>query len=73
MKDGELKVRWSKKENDIVFQWGDGVDKVDAYLLNAMLNNQHHFRENSYQEELVKRGYDIKTLKISINKESESE
>lgn len=76
MKDKELKVKWSKKEDDFLIIY---PRSPDGGLINDYLfNNQFWFNgdiKKSLKEELKERGYDLKTLKFSIkmtpNKEKE--
>lgn len=68
-KPGQLKVGWSKQEQDIVFAWGgQGADKSDAGLLNVMLTSTPKCFDKSIQDELIARGYDITTIRFSIQK-----
>jgi hypothetical protein len=78
-----LVARYGKCDgrDDIVFANGDGTDRTDKYVL----MNAFHLRpmdidneagcgfkfSNSLITELERRGYDIKTLKFSIEKKRE--
>jgi hypothetical protein len=65
-KPRELKARWSKKENDILFEWGaEGADKSDGSWLNTWLTYHKGF-DSTFVKELEARGFDLKSLKISI-------
>jgi hypothetical protein len=76
-KPGELKVQWGKLPNefcpDLTFSWGKGCHKADVNLLYYHLTGKR-FWPGSYEhdpglvEELEKRGYDITTLKFTIQK-----
>ena len=59
MKDIEL--RWSAKEEDIEVTWSKGEHKGAAFYLLDLFGR-------GFQEEMKKRGYDLKTIKLSINK-----
>lgn len=78
-----LKAQWGKLAGDnpdLVYTWGDGVDRCDARLLH------HHFTSKSRSpfkdanglpkldpslwEELETRGYDMTTFKFSIRKKT---
>ena len=76
-KDGQLKVQYGKvpyeKSTDIVYAWGAGCSKSDMHLIHNMLTGEKYspFRDEwdkSPLDELVERGYDITTLKITIEK-----
>lgn len=75
-KPGELKAQWGKLKYDrpdLCYVWGEGVPKCDASLLDyALTGKRHHPMDDSWSpgliEELEKRGYDITTLKFSIQK-----
>ena len=75
-KPGELKAQWGKLPGDnpaICYAWGDGVGKCDAHLLHNAFSCKTHNPINdtwdiSFFEELEKRGYDMTTLKFSIQK-----
>lgn len=67
-KPGELKARWSAKENDILLEWGgEGASKSDGGWLSYWLTNQRGF-DDTFIKELIQRGYDITTLKITVKK-----
>ena len=82
LKDGELRMYWgrpSRHDNpDVVLAWqGDASMKHDTNLLHYHLCSKHpdpHVRPifskmlPSLIEELQARGYDITTLKFSIQK-----
>ena len=78
-KPGQLKVQYGKlpyDEPDLIFAWGDGTNKADSHLLmNALHEERYHPFDKSWSpgvvDELEKRGYDITTLKISIEKKKE--
>jgi len=65
-KDGELKCQYGKLpycNPDIVYSWGKNTSKSDARLLHGTIPK--------LIDELVKRGYDVTTLKFSIKKYKE--
>lgn len=67
-KPGELKAQWSKRTDDMVFSWGGaGADKSDGHWLHGWLCYHKGF-DDVFVKELVSRGYDITTLKISIKR-----
>jgi hypothetical protein len=75
-KEGELKAQWGKLPDDIpdlCYAWGEGVPSCDARLIDWMLSgNRYDSIEKewmpSFLEEFKTRGYDITTLKFSIQK-----
>ena len=67
---GELKARWSKRESDVVLEWGgSGADKTDGSWLNSWLSHHKGF-DGSLLQELEARGYDPATLRISVKRKS---
>lgn len=82
-KPGQIRLGWSSREQDIVFAWGGGngefkyggSTKSDAGLIMYMLQTKYGPLVNkatgdhpTFLEELEARGYDLSTLKISIEK-----
>ena len=66
-------VKWSKREEDILYSWGDGIPSCDVSLVHSALSyNSVLDRDNDYfhglLDELEKRGYDLTTFKLSIKK-----
>lgn len=82
-KPGELKLVYRKlpDENpDICTVWGDGAGHNgadSALLFNVFCNKRTRFDSKildpSFVDELKERGYDITTIKFSIQKKSVSE
>lgn len=77
-KPGQLVAGWGKSDGmvDICFAWGDGVSRSDAHLLNTVFASKR-FRPTGISDyettpslikELESRGYDITTLKFSVEK-----
>jgi hypothetical protein len=75
-KPGEIKVRYGKLQHDapdICYAWGEGTSKADTYLLHYIFSSVR-FRPGSFEtdislyDELEKRGYDLETIKFSIQK-----
>ncbi|MDB5716142.1 MAG: hypothetical protein JWO15_3539 [Sphingomonadales bacterium] len=64
---GKLSVRWVKRENDIVYSY---PNKQDGSLINFVFGGLHHFGkpEKTLLNELMHRGYDVTTLKFSIER-----
>lgn len=76
-KDGELILQWSKKEDDLECAYGSGCAGEMGIAFDAF--NREHIRVlSAYQgqpeflpsflDELKKRGYDLETLRFSIQK-----
>lgn len=76
-KDGEIKAQWGKLPDDvpqICFAWGNwehGTMKPEVNLLHYLLTLDVH-EGNNILEELEKRGYDLTTFKISIQKKQKT-
>ena len=78
-KPGELKAQWGKLAHDtadICYAWGECVSKADAHLLHNALSSEHlRHLDNKWTPSLLKelesRGYDLTTLKFSIQKKSD--
>jgi hypothetical protein len=59
-KEDKLRVKWSRKENEIKFYFPSGAGtKCDASYLCSLLGPQ-------FIDEMTARNYDITTLKFSI-------
>lgn len=56
----DIKLKWSKKENDLEVFWEAGHKATALYILDLF------YKE--VQKELKERGCDLTTLKFSINK-----
>lgn len=75
-RDGQLKSQWGKIGDDcpdLCYAWGEGVSPADARLLDYAFTGKRyspiHLRfDDSFIDELKARGYDITTLKFSIEK-----
>jgi hypothetical protein len=67
-KPGQLRMGWSKREDDIVYVWGgSGADKTDAALLHGVMTVVP-VTDKTFIQELEDRGYDITTISFSIKK-----
>ncbi len=84
LKDGELRIYWGKlphESPDVVLSWqGDRSMKRDSALLHYYICSKHpdlfakplfSVMKPSLIEELESRGYDITTLKFSIQKKKQ--
>lgn len=71
-KPGELKAGWSRRERDILFDWGgQGATKADSHVLHSALCTTFP-ADRSLVAELEARGYDISTLRFSIRRKAAS-
>ena len=73
-KDNKVIVMWDKTENDIMYRAGKGCLR-DLRLFHYFLTSKQYTSkgiyddlEDSFQERLIKLGYDLKTLRIEIEK-----
>lgn len=76
----DIKIHWSKKEEDLQFSWTghtyddegnitrEGGTKATAGLIAGHLGIIKCVYGNTLTEELEKRGYDLTTLKFSISR-----
>ena len=79
MSDTELKVKWSKKEKDILFEYPRRCDGAllhyymgsDTPVYDPCLDKKYELRKSLFKE-LEERGYDLTTLKFSIKLKKES-
>lgn len=80
-KPGELRACWGKADRwsgpDICYAWGDGVPRADGRLLHNTLSSERmtvdfpntgHKWVPSFVQELEERGYDLTTLRFSIQR-----
>ncbi len=70
-KPGELKLQWGKlpgeSEPEVCGSCGEGCSKSDLYLMFSALCNEDSINP-SIADQLQLRGYDITTIKFSIQK-----
>jgi hypothetical protein len=72
-----LKISYGKlpgQEPDLIYSWGLGVDGKESCILHEYMGKQRWVNneiEVSMFEKLEKAGYDLKTLKFSIQKKTE--
>lgn len=69
-KKGRLLARWSRKENDFLISY---PDKPDGHFIYGLVANGSVRYEvlssgKTLIEELESRGYDIKTLRIQVDR-----
>lgn len=72
-KPGELVAKWGRPEPgeaaELVYSWGGaGATKSDAYIVVDALERCRVMDDRSLRAELEARGYDITTLRFSIQK-----
>ena len=70
-KAGQLRAAWGKPcawgEPDLVYAWGaNGASKPDGRILSEAFENTDVFDGKSLRVILDERGYDLTTLKFSI-------
>lgn len=64
---GELKATWSRREEDINFDWGgSGAGKPDGHMLYGAICCVVLVGGKTLMQELEARGYDLTTLRFSI-------
>jgi hypothetical protein len=73
-RSNSLSVYWSKRENDVMFNYPDGPQtKTDGHLLHVRFNSPWRWHDGQESPDLVKelesRGYDVKTLRFSVMKD----
>lgn len=79
-KNGRLNLRYGRvgsEAPDVHGTWGDGCSKRDLHLLFTYMCSPHSWymqkdQGPSLMEELEGRGYDLNTLKFSIQKKVEA-
>lgn len=67
-KSNQLKASFSKGENDVVYAWGSECDKTDALVVKQALFDLTDSNGQTVVEQLKARGFDIASLKFSIDK-----
>lgn len=84
-KPGVLKAQWGSVDGsgpDVCYAWGEGVSGADARFLSTVLCGERlrlafpsmeTVAEKSFIEEMEARGYDITTLKFSIQKKEKGQ
>ena len=77
-KPGQLKLQWGSIERgepkDVCYVWGDGCSSRDSRLLHWIFccaKTTFGEPEKSFVEQLKERGYDISTIRFSIQKRKE--
>lgn len=76
--DDEIRIQWGKEKGryetpELMYYWGRGIPKQDVNLLvNCIDTERYSYNSDTPNKSLIKelelRGYDIETLKISIQK-----
>lgn len=72
-KPGEIKVAWARpslgEPPDLCVAWGgSGSSKSDGRIVLEALEGLSVYDGRSLREELSRRGYDVTTLKLSVQK-----
>jgi hypothetical protein len=76
-KPGELKCQWGRANSydspDICYIPGEGVARCDLRLLHLYFASPRNPMQDlkTFLDELTERGYDIKTLRFSIQKKKD--
>lgn len=77
-KEEQLKVAWGSDgcgNVGVIYAWGDGVPKADSWLMYMALSAERYdcFGKElpSVLDELRSRGYDIESLKLTVQKKSD--
>ena len=70
-KPGQLLARFGRPDRwsdaDLCYAWGGrGAESPDGLILSNALENAEVYQGRSLREELIQRGYDITTLRFSI-------
>lgn len=72
-KPNQLKVQFGKlpgEKADVVYAYGENCDKADIYVLKEMLDGVVS-GDKTVLSQLKERGYDLSTLKFSIDKKTQ--
>jgi len=77
-KSGQLRAGWARPDPgepaDLCYAWGgEGAAKADGRTLSHAFEGMRNSEGLSLREELEQRGYDITTLKFSIEQKSKPE
>lgn len=64
-----LRIRWSKREHDLMFH--HDRHRPDGHLMNYFFCFLKSGQERTFVEELEARGFDLTTLKFSILRKPE--
>lgn len=76
-KKGRCIVCWNKFEKDILFKWGKDSGKIGRLFYRFLNLKPYDVLEGSFgknlYEELEERGWDLTTLRITIDKKKELE
>lgn len=72
-KPGEIKIGWNRREQDVGYAWGgDGASKADGNLMMGVFGLTPMFTGKTLTAELEARGYDLTTLRFSIQRKRET-
>lgn len=71
-KPGRVVVKWGKdwhgSDPDLVFAWREPADKRGLFIVMEAFERMKMGNERTFRQTLVDAGYDISTLKFSIQK-----
>lgn len=63
----KLRITWSKREKDLMFHY---PNRPDGHLMHTLISHTR-INDKTLREELIARGYDITTLKFSIERRAD--
>lgn len=75
-KPGELKVAFGKSDGELDLFYchgGDGASKRDSRMVSHFMEGVTFFDDRNMRQELDYRGYDITTLKFTIQRKQNGE
>ena len=74
-KPNELKIAYGKEYGDLDLYYchgGEGALRCDSRLLSHFIEGVTYFEDRNLRQELEHRGYDITTLKFTIQKKQDN-
>lgn len=69
---GDLTVYWSPRQNDVMFENQEGIPASSRRLLYHAFSVVKVHGDKSLLDELEQRGFDLHTLRFSIDKKPDS-
>lgn len=74
-KAGQLLVRYGRLDgdSDLIFAWGDGTRKADGICVMDAIMRAPVLDDKPLVKILIERGYDITTLRFSIQKRTQDD
>lgn len=74
-KDNELKVQYGQEYGnhpELFYCWGTNIPKSHTYMVMSYFNNVKDNNNKTFLQELEDLGYDISTLKFTIQKKKQN-